>query len=130
MNKRILVVDEQLLESLKNQPTKAGKLQVVLERTFLYNCWVSNEKIMLLTRMSSFNQRIQRLRDGGTKIEAERNGAIALYQLQSNPNKIEWDAISPRNMEEPQPSRVAPAQRAPRQPAGKPAERISQENLL
>lgn len=107
----LLVYNEQLKSVVESRPNKIGRLICLLEETYLKNCWASTEQLVLITGMSSFDQRIQEMRKAQIPIECAQEGLIHYYQLQMNPYKIDWSSFRfqvPDTPIEPRPLPAAP----------------------
>ena len=98
-----------------NPDAKVRSLRWILWKSYYEERWISMEEIIEHTKMSSFNQRIQTMREAGIKIENKMEGNNSFYRMFTDPQSIDWDTLKP----------VIPRQRKQRH--GRKAEKVPEE---
>lgn len=97
---------------------KVQKLLSILARSYYAKTWISMEKIVEYTLMSSFNQRIQEMREHGIDVKNKTIDGQSHYRMFTDPMTFNWSDYTAR----------LPQESIKR--IGKKVEQVPQENLF
>lgn len=79
---------------------KVQKLLSILAKSYYEKRWISMEDIVAYTLMSSFNQRIQEMREHGIDVRNKTEGKKSLYRMFTDPMTFNWSDYTARQPHE------------------------------
>lgn len=79
---------------------KVQKLLSILARSYYAKTWISMEKIVEYTLMSSFNQRIQTMREAKIDVKHKTIDGQSHYRMFTDPMTFNWNDYTARRPEQ------------------------------
>ena len=75
---------------------KVRKLLSILAKSYYEKRWISMEDIVAYTLMSSFNQRIQEMREHGIDVQQKTIDGQSHYRMFTDPMSFNWSDYTAR----------------------------------
>lgn len=79
---------------------KTRKLLKILADSYYEKRWISMEDIVAYTLMSSFNQRIQTMREHDIDVQNKMEGDKSFYRMFTDPMTFNWSDYTARQSKE------------------------------